>query len=139
MLQQGTRDFSIFWAKFLRFSQELDYSKATLIDDLIKKCNYTIQEKLAIGEENFTDLLKLAKCYQRIEFAIKSLEQNNGLYERELAQRNNRLVSQSKIIVDSPGSSAALAQGNSNLTTPLRMAQILKSHVQAAASPRLPT
>ena len=46
-LCQGTRDFSSFWAEFQRFTQELDHSEATLIDELIEKSHYSIRRKLA--------------------------------------------------------------------------------------------
>ena len=114
LLQQGTQDFSTFWARFLKLSQELDYLEATLIDDLIKKCDYTIQERLATGKKNPTDLLKLAKHCQRIKFAIKNLEQNKKLYRRELMQKNKRFVSQNKIIISTLVSSVALMQANFN-------------------------
>ena len=43
ILRQGDWEFNNFWAKFQRLAAELDHSKETLIDDLIKKCHYTIQ------------------------------------------------------------------------------------------------
>ena len=41
-LRQGSQDFSTFWAEFQRLAAELDHLEATLIDNLIEKCNYTI-------------------------------------------------------------------------------------------------
>ena len=50
-LNQGTRDFSSFWAEFQRLAQDLDLSEETKISDLIQKSHHTIQHKLATGEE----------------------------------------------------------------------------------------
>ena len=41
-LCQGTGDFRSFWAEFQRLASELDHSKATLIEDLIKKSHHSI-------------------------------------------------------------------------------------------------
>ena len=92
--------------------------EATLIDDLIEKCDYTIQKRLTTDEKDPTDLLKLAKRCQRIKFAIKNFKQNKALYDRELARKNKRSVSWNKVIINSYGNTAAPAQVNSNLTTP---------------------
>ena len=35
LLNQGTRDFSLFWAEFQRLAQDLDLSEETKISDLI--------------------------------------------------------------------------------------------------------
>ena len=42
-LQQGDWGFNNFWTKFQRLAAKFDHSKETLIDNLIKKCHYTIQ------------------------------------------------------------------------------------------------
>ena len=41
-LWQGIRDFSSFWTKFLRLSQQLDHLRVMLIDDLVKKSHHSI-------------------------------------------------------------------------------------------------
>ena len=69
-LYQGTGDFKSFWAEFQRLALELDHSKATLIEDLIKKSHHSIQLQLVTGHEH-TDLLQLAKHCQRIELGLK--------------------------------------------------------------------
>ena len=43
-LRQRDQEFKNFWAKFQWLAVKLDYSKETLIDDLIKKCHYIIQQ-----------------------------------------------------------------------------------------------
>ena len=75
-LRQGDRDFSDFWAKFQRLAARLDHSKETLIDDLVEKCRYTIQQQLATGEEDPTSLNQLAKRCQRIELSLKKVGRN---------------------------------------------------------------
>ena len=42
LLNQGTRDFSSFWAEFQRLVQDLDLSEETKISDLIQKSHHTI-------------------------------------------------------------------------------------------------
>ena len=59
-LNQGTRDFSSFWAEFQRLAQDLDLSEETKISDLIQKSHHTIQHKLATGKEEPTNLVQLA-------------------------------------------------------------------------------
>lgn len=44
IMRQGDRDFNDFWAEFQRLAAELDHSEGTLIDDLIEKSHYTIQQ-----------------------------------------------------------------------------------------------
>ena len=110
--------------------------KATLIDDLIEKCHYSIQYKLAIDKKDPTNLLDLAKPCQRIEFAIKSLEQNKALYLRNSVW-NNRPISQNKIIVDSSGSSAAPVPTNHNPTPCIAQMSLLRA--QAAVPLPVPT
>ena len=56
-LRQGDQAFSVFWAEFYRLSQDLDHSEATLIDDLIEKSHHSIQNQLATGGEDPTDLI----------------------------------------------------------------------------------
>ena len=111
-LCQGTQDFSTFWAEFQRLSQELDYLEATLIDDLIEKCHHLIQYKLATGKKNPTNLLELAKCCQRIEFGIKSVERNKALYGKKLARKYKGPVNANMVITISLGSNAAPAPAN---------------------------
>ena len=60
-LWQGDKDFNTFWTEFLKLSQKLDHLEATLIDNLIKKSHYSIQLQLTIGNENFADLIQLAR------------------------------------------------------------------------------
>ena len=57
LLNQGTRNFSSFWAKFQRLAQDLDFSEETKISDLIQKSHHTIRHKLATGEEKPTNLV----------------------------------------------------------------------------------
>ena len=71
LLNQGTRDFSSFWAKFQRLAQDLDLSEETKISDLIQKSHHSIQHKLATGDEKPTNLVQLARRCQRIEQALK--------------------------------------------------------------------
>lgn len=55
-LRRGDRDFSSFWAEFQRLGADLDHSEETLIDDLLHKAHYTIQQQLATGDEDPTVL-----------------------------------------------------------------------------------
>ena len=70
-LNQGTRDFSSFWAEFQRLAQDLDLSEKTKISDLIQKSHHLIQHKLATGEEEPTNLVQLARRCQKIKQALK--------------------------------------------------------------------
>lgn len=56
-MRQGEKDFNTFWAELQRLAAELDHSEETLIADLIEKSHYTIQQQLATGEEEPTNLV----------------------------------------------------------------------------------
>ena len=62
-LSQGTPEFGFFWAEFQRLAQDLDHSKKSLIDDRIEKSHYSIQQQLAAGEEDPTNLVQLARRF----------------------------------------------------------------------------
>lgn len=63
-LRQGTKDFSVFWAEFQLLASELDNAEDTLIDNLIDKSHHSIQQQLATGGEDSTNLVELAKRCQ---------------------------------------------------------------------------
>ena len=113
-LRQGNQDFNAFWAEFQKLSQELDYLNETLINDLIKKCNYSIKNQLANKDSHPTNLLELAKRCQRIEQQLKSADCTKLLQDRNVEQdaaRKNGLKP-NKAIISVFGSSASLAQAN---------------------------
>ena len=95
-----------------------------MIDDLIDKCHHTIQNKLATGEEDPTDLLELAECCQRIKQAVKKVSRNKYMQDQntkqEAARKNNGSknngLGSNKAIISVSGSNAALAPPNFNLT-----------------------
>lgn len=91
-MRQGDREFSDFWTEFQRLAAELDHSEETLIDDLIKKCHYTIQQQLATGKEDPTSLSQLAKRCQRIELSLKKVGRNKLAQERYAATRKTSAV-----------------------------------------------
>ena len=66
-----------------------------LIDDLIKKCHYTIQQQLVMGKENPTSLTQLAKQCQRIELLLKKVGQNKLVYERYSAWKTGLMTTKS--------------------------------------------
>ena len=140
-LNQGTRDFSSFWAEFQRLAQDLDLSKETKISNLIHKLHYSIQHKLAIGEEKPTNLVQLARQYQRIEQALKETNCSK-LVQDQIAKhatcRNNGYNRSSRQAIINPTAASAAPSANLNLTS--RMAQISQPQAQIAAPPvRVPS
>ena len=76
-----------------------------------------IQDKLATGEEDPTDLLRLAKHCQQIKHSIKKVSRSKFLQDRNAkcdAARKNNGAELNKAIVSASGSSAAPAQANTN-------------------------
>ena len=136
-LNQGTRDFSSFWAEFQRLAQDLDLSEETKISDLIQKLHHSIQHKLATGEEEPTNLVQLARCCQRIEQALKEANRSklvqDWIAEQNATRRNNENNgSNRQPIVNSPAAAPAPANSNSMST---QMAQISQPRAQLAAPP----
>ena len=130
-MNQETRDFSLFWAKFQRLAQNLDLSEKTKISDLIQKLHHSIQHKLAIGEEEPTNLVQLACQCQKIEQALKEANCSKLVQDRIAEQNATRRNNEStRTIVNTLASAAQPA--NSNLTT-LRMACISQPRAQLAA------
>ena len=87
LLNQGTRDFSSFWAEFQRLAQDLDLSEEMKISDLIQKLHHSIQHKLATGEEEPTNLVQLARRCQRIEQTLKEANRSKLVQDR-IAEQN---------------------------------------------------
>ena len=139
VLNQGSWDFSSFWAEFQRLAQDLDLSEETKISDLIQKSHHLIQHKLATGKEEPTNLVQLACQCRRIEQALKeancSKVVQDRIAERNATRRNNGNNATRQPIVNSPAAlHAAPVPANSNLTS-TRIAQILQPWAQLAALP----
>ena len=141
-LRQGTREFSVFWAKFQRLSQLLDHSDGTLIADLIEKSSPAIQRQLSTGGAQPTNLLELAQRCQRIENQLKMANRAQLIQDRNAERtsrrdnRNNGNNATRQPIVNS--SAAVQAPANSNLTS-TRMTRISQPRAQLAAPPVRPT
>ena len=111
-----------------------------MIDDLIEKSHHSIQLQLATGNEDSTDLIKLARHCQRIEHQLKSVDCAQFMEDQNAKQkvtRRNNGLEPNKAIVSALISSAAPVPANLNPTP--RMAYISEPHIQAAAPPRVST
>ena len=132
-LNQGTRDFSSFWAEFQRLVQDLDLSEETKISDLIQKSHHTIQHKLATRDEEPTNLVQLARRCQRIEQVLKELNRSKLVQDRiaKRATRRNNGYNGKQAIVNPPATSAAPPASPNSTTS--RMGQISQPRAQLAA------
>lgn len=121
-LHQSTRESSSFWAKFQKFSQLLDHSNKTMIINLIKKFNTSIQCQLSMGKQQSTNFLELAQRYQHIKYLFKMASRNQFIQNQNterVAWRNNgnNSLGLNNVIVYLAGSSVTLTQSNMNAIT----------------------
>ena len=121
-------EFNDFWAEFQRLAAELDHSKETLIDDLIKKCHYTIQQQLVTGEKDPTSLTQLAKQCQKIELLLKKVDQNKFTHECYAAQKTG------PIAIKSPSAASATTPTTSTTLMSSQFSQILQSRLPSTTT-----
>ena len=109
-----------------------------MIDDLIKKCNYSIKKQLANSNQHPTNLLKLVKQCQQIEQQLKSADCLKFLQDKNAEQdaarknnaNNNNGSRSNRAIVNSPINAVPM-QIKSNLNS--RMQHIFQPQAQINA------